>query len=294
MVVTVLDAYLAEVNDMKLLANLPRPNVPFEPEIFDGALCLWRTRGDGSHTDNIRLDPTTRPSVTDVLHRAKLSPLRVRSGNLLVGAVENTLSADDVALLDRLASSPKSTGYIMARSLAHVLDESRPRLRDGQDFHARSPETEAEYLEIRQLAADIFGGGASTYDPETDFYNAPDTMTYVAVHEQNKVIAAASILIVDGVANVWIVCTRESARGRGAASVVTHACLVEAYRQGATAAVLGTNHDLARPGGIYNRLGFETVGHEYGWMFNDFDRLALPAWRGYPDTHDEHTIPRLN
>jgi GNAT superfamily N-acetyltransferase len=158
-----------------------------------------------------------------------------------------------------------------------VLDEPQPRLRGGKGYRIQIPVSTAEYLEVRRLVASIFGGSASTYDPETDFYSAPDTMTYFAVHEGGRVISAASILIVNGIANVWSVGTEESARGRGAASVVVHACLVEAHRQGAYAAALGTSLELAREGGLYNRLGFEIIGHEHGWTLANFDRIELPT-----------------
>jgi GNAT superfamily N-acetyltransferase len=131
------------------------------------------------------------------------------------------------------------------------------------------PETWDEYLEVRRLTSKVFGSGKSAYDPESDFYNAPEIMTCVAGVERGQVISAASILIVEGIANVWSVCTDENARGRGVASAVVHACLLEAHRQGAHAAVLGTSLELAKTDGLYNRLGFETVGHEHGWTIDE-------------------------
>ncbi len=275
MAVAVADAYLAELHGMQRLAELPRPKVPYAPETIHGAFCLWRTNGDGSHVDNIRLDPRGRAPVAEILRGVQSSPLRVHGGSILVRTVADAIGEDDAALLDRLASSPQSTGYLMARSLDRLLDEPQPRLRDTDDARVRVPDSITEYLEVRRLVARVFGGGSASYDPDTDFYSAPETMTYLAVRERGQIIAAASILIVDGIANVWSVCTEEAARGQGAASLVTHACLVEAHRQGAEAAALGTSRELAKPGGLYNRLGFDVVGHEHGWRLEDFDRIEL-------------------
>jgi GNAT superfamily N-acetyltransferase len=271
------DVYLAELKGMRILANLPRPNVPFAPEMIHGALCLWRTNGNGSHVDTIRIDPTAKSAVTDLLPGIASSPLRVRGGSIVVRTVDGGIGEDDAAMLDRLASSTRSTGYLMARSLEQVPEEPEPQLRDGHDCCARTPANVSEYLAVRRLAASIFGGGESTYDPESDFYSAPEILTYLALREGEQVTSAASVLVVDGIANVWSVGTLESARRRGAASVVVHACLIEAHRQGAHAAVLGTSFELARKGGLYHRLGFETVGLEHSWLLGDFDRLELPT-----------------
>lgn len=275
MTVTATDAYLAEFNGMKRLADLPRPNVPFTAETIHGALCLWRTNGDGSHLDNVRLHPTRRLSVMEILEDATSSPLRAPGGTLLVRAVEGSIGVNDAPLLDRLTTGPRSTGFLMARSLDSILSESEPRLRNGGQCLVRAPASMDEYLEMRRLVASIFGSGASSYDPETDFYGAPDEMTYLAAYAHGKVVSAASLLIVDGIANMWSVCTHETARGRGIASAVVHACLVEAHRQGAHSAALGTSQELSRPGGIYHRLGFRTVGHEHGWTITDLELLSL-------------------
>jgi ribosomal protein S18 acetylase RimI-like enzyme len=161
----------------------------------------------------------------------------------------------------------------MARSIEGIQHDPHPHIRVGSPVRVGPPESEAEYIAVRQMVDSIFRGGARQYDQETDFYSAPGTMEYIAVWHHDEVISGASFLIVDGIANIWSVATRESARGRGVASIVVHACLVEAHRIGAHAASLGTTEDLARPRGLYNRLGFETIGHEIGWTINDVDSI---------------------
>jgi GNAT superfamily N-acetyltransferase len=270
------DIARAERDGMKLLAAHPRPRVPFTGESLPGAFALWRTNGSGAHTDTVRLDPEHPAPLNDTLRAIRTSPNRVPGGSVVIRAVEHTLDAADTALLDRLASAPPSTGYLMACSLAGTLREHRSFLLDGAEIHVRTPATDTEYLGLRCLASDVFGGGSANYDPAADFYSAPDVLTYLGAYVGERPIAAASILVVDDIANIWSVCTRESERGRGAASAVTRACLAEARRQGAHTAVLGTDRHLARPGGLYNRLGFETIGHEHGWTLPAFDRLQIP------------------
>lgn len=57
-------------------------------------------------------------------------------------------------------------------------------------------------------------------------------MTYLAISNEKTVISTASLLIVDGVANIWSVATLPSERGQGAATAIMVATCLEARRQG--------------------------------------------------------------
>lgn len=113
-------------------------------------------------------------------------------------------------------------------------------------------------------------------DVEADFFHAPGVMTYLAVRDRDGgVISTGSILVVDGVANVWSVATAPSARGRGAASAIMRAVCVEAPKRGAVVAALRTTDELARPGGLYASVGFELLGHERIWELDNIDDIDL-------------------
>jgi predicted GNAT family acetyltransferase len=100
-------------------------------------------------------------------------------------------------------------------------------------------------------------------------------MTYLAVRgPDGSVISTGSILIVNGVANIWSVATTPAARGQGAATAITRACCIEAAKRGATVAALRTTDDLARPGGLYSNVGFELLGHEHIWELDNIDNLS--------------------
>lgn len=271
-------AYLAELRGMKLLAELPRPRVSVAVEFIDGALSLWNTRGTGSHVDNIRLDPDKDLDITHLFHAVQRSTLRVPGGSVFIRGLKGMIKEHDQEVLEQLTSRQASTGYLMARSLEGIQQTSSlPQLHSGSTIRVGVPESTDEYLAIRKLVDGIFRGEERAYDPETDFYHGPSIMTTIAAWEEGEVIAGASILIVNGIANIWSVATRASARNRGMASIVTHASLVEAARLGAHAASLGTSQSLARPNGLYNRLGFEIVGHEIGWMISNVDEINLDS-----------------
>lgn len=102
-------------------------------------------------------------------------------------------------------------------------------------------------------------------EDEADFFHAPGTMTYLVVSENGRAVSTGGILVVDGVANIWSVATLPAARGRGAATAIIRAACAEARRQGARVAALRTSEDLARKDGLYERVGFEVVGHEHVW-----------------------------
>ena len=57
--------------------------------------------------------------------------------------------------------------------------------------------------------------------------------------------------------------------------VIMNAACLEAKRRGAQVAALRTTDDLARPGGLYNKVGFVHVGHERIWELDHIDSLDL-------------------
>jgi GNAT superfamily N-acetyltransferase len=271
--ITAAGIYLAELIGLRQLAHLDRPKVRFAPEDVPGAFCLWHTASNTSR-DEIRLYPDRSESLGTTLGAVAASSVRGRSGLI---AVRYTVSQSELPTeqaLRELGATPNSPGFLMARTLGDLDESAPPPILDGSKFVTQVADTPRMYRDIRLLAQEIYGGSTANYDQEADFYSAPDILTYVAVLENDSVIASASTLVIGELANIWSVATRVDARGRGAGSLATFAACIEARRLGARAAVLGTSESLARKDGIYSRLGFTVVGHQQSWNLDAIDQLS--------------------
>jgi GNAT superfamily N-acetyltransferase len=273
--------FSAELQGLRRLANLPRPKVMLCPEDVPGALCLWGPGNvNGGHRDDVRLVPGSGVPIVDVLRAAERSGRRAPGGHVLIRGVAASFDPTSLAVLHSLGAQRDPDGpYTMM-----ALD-----LRTHDDTAEPSPglpvtvATDAESLaQLRSVVGQVYCDGAESaaagHADEADFYHAPGTMTYLAVTEDGQAVSTGSILIVDGVANIWSVATLPAARGRGAASAIMRAACAEARRQGALVAALRTTEDLARPNGLYQRVGFSVVGHEHAWTLDHVDALNRGVW----------------
>jgi GNAT superfamily N-acetyltransferase len=269
--------FSAELYGLRRLGSLPRPKVSLQAEDLPGVSCLWEGNTHGGHRDRIQLVPNSGVPFENVLRAVQQSRRRVPGGHLDIRGLDGSFAPEAVRLLRSLGAEQDIEGphTLMALDL-RSLDDAAP-------LPARmtaSVATDAESLaQLRSVVGQVYAGTdaeeAARADHEADFYHAPGTMTYLAVSENGQAVSTGSVLIIDGVANIWSVATLPTARGRGAASAIMRAACAEARRQGALVAGLRTTEELAKRGGLYHSVGFSVVGHERAWNLDHVDALEL-------------------
>jgi len=95
----------------------------------------------------------------------------------------------------------------------------------------------------------------------------PPMHTYLALHH-GRPIATSQLLVGAGVAGIYNVTCLPEARGRGIGTVITHAPLAEARRQGHQLSILQASR-LGYP--VYRRLGFQDYGRLNNFVFSADD-----------------------
>jgi GNAT superfamily N-acetyltransferase len=269
----------AELEGMRRLARLDRPRIHVRQEDVPGASCIWNLdKQEGGHRDLVRLRPGSGVGLFETLESIRASQQRQAGGHLEIrgAAADLDEEAEFLAALGgrEILTLPRA---LMARRVGAAADDVAP-LDSGLTVSvADTPESLAA---LRVVVAQSFAGrneaDSRPSDVEADFFHAPGVMTYLAVRDRDGgVISTGSILVVDGVANVWSVATAPSARGRGAASAIMRAVCLEAPKRGAEFAALRTTDELARPGGLYSAVGFELLGHERIWELDNIDDVDL-------------------
>lgn len=267
----------AEREGLRTLANLPRPKVTIRPEDIPGAACLWETNTTGGHRDAIRLVPGSGVPLEDVLRAVQRSRRRASGGHLEIRGVSASFDPAAVTLLRSLGAQQDIQGphTMMALDLRTFDDTT-----EQASGLTATVATDADSLaRLRSVVGQVYAGRDASEtaqaDNDADFYHAPGTMTYLLVSEHGQAVSTGSILIAGGVANIWSVATLPAARGRGAASAIMRAACAEARRQGALVAGLRTTEELARTDGLYDSVGFTSVGHERAWNLDNIDSVRL-------------------
>jgi len=283
----IMDANLvitAELEGMRRLARLDRPRIHVLQEDIPGASCIWNLdKHEGGHRDLVRLRPGSGVRLLEILESIRASKQRQAGGHLEIRGSAADLDGE-AGFLTALGGREIRTlpRALMAKRVGAAASEEGS-LEPGLTVSvADTPESLAELrVVVAQSFADRSEEDTSQPDVEADFFHAPGVMTYLAVRDRNGgVISTGSILVVDGVANVWSVATAPSARGRGAASAIMRAVCIEAPKRGAMFAALRTTDELARPGGLYAAVGFEFLGHERVWELDNIDDVGLQRGTG--------------
>lgn len=263
--------FRAEIEGLRKLGNLARPKVRITSEELPGALGLWEPHDPGDdHLDDIRLIPGTGVPLRNVLRGVQQSPDRTPGGRLQIRGVASSFEAETTSLLHGYGAIRDTDGphALMALDL-RTFAEYAP----GPQVAVTVADDAESLAQLRSVVRQVFMGASE--DVEEDFFHAPGTMTYLAVSENGSAVATGSILIIDGVANIWSVATLPTARGRGAASAIMRAVCGVSKRQGAEVAALRTTNALAQDDSLYNRVGFSLVGYEHAWIIDNIDRLDL-------------------
>lgn len=267
----------AELEGLRTLARLNRPKVGVVQEDVPGASCIWKHRPSADPRDLVRLRPGSGVPLVETLRAIRSSHRRRPGGHLEIRGAAGSLATE--------ADYLSHLGGREVLALPRALMARRVSTHDAEadaipGSSVRVAEDAKSLAELRAVAGEAFADEKSDEgaqpDIEADFFHAPSAMTYLAVHRPDgRVISTGSILIVNGVANVWSVATSPSERGQGAATVIMRAICAEAATRGAAVAALRTTDQLARPGGLYRNVGFELLGHEHIWELDNIDNLSL-------------------
>jgi GNAT superfamily N-acetyltransferase len=203
------------------------------------SLAQWSRAIDGASAgmrsiDRDGLVMTTTPAVPE---RSIVNDVVYWDGAALIDAYDEIEQAFDSAGIDAWLVWVPDTDTDIADALAergHVLD----RLND----HAYGMRSAFE----RALADLRPGGGLYLYGVEDDEGLASGLVAFD--YEDD--------------CSVWLVATRESARGRGLASALMAHALADARERGRTTSTLQAT-DLGRP--VYERLGYRSLGEIQLW-----------------------------
>ncbi|MDC0712145.1 GNAT family N-acetyltransferase [Stigmatella sp. ncwal1] len=114
--------------------------------------------------------------------------------------------------------------------------------------------------ELIQLSAGVFGSDVSA---QPWHRLPPPSLHAIALRKEGRVLACGLSLDEGDTAGIYLVATAPEARRQGLASEVMRGLLTGARERGLTAAVL---QSTAMGHGVYQRLGFRTVGRWTNWV----------------------------
>jgi ribosomal-protein-alanine N-acetyltransferase len=123
-----------------------------------------------------------------------------------------------------------------------------------------------------------------------DELGQPETRYYLAAVEGGRLIGYAGVMIVLGEAHVNTIGVSAEVEGRGVATDLLRAVLVEARRRGATRATLEVAVSNERARALYQRFGFAPVGVRRRY-YERRGEDALVMWADLPD--EEPAPPTL-
>jgi GNAT superfamily N-acetyltransferase len=208
----------------------------------------------------LRLDQSIPPG--DVLSRARTFFARHSPGYCVWIAAHADVDLEATALDAGLVQISPTGSPRMA--LDHSLPEVAPPpaidLAEVSDEAGRRGYVAVSVEAYRELAlpADVIGAQLGTVES----LHGPDVRAVVA-HDRGRPVAAAMVVLSDGVAGIQMVGTVPDARGRGLAELCTRWTVNTGFRLGATAAVLEAS-EMGEP--VYRRMGFVELSR-YRWCF---------------------------
>lgn len=208
----------------------------------------------------LRLDPSMPPR--DVLSRARAFFARHCLGYCVWIATHADLDLEAAALDAGLVQISPTGSPRMA------LDHSLPEvvLPPGVDLDEVSDETgRCGYVAVTVEAYRELGLPADVVEAQlatVESLHGPDVRAVVA-HDRGRPVAAAMVVLSDGVAGIQMVGTVPGARGRGLGELCTRWTVNTGFRLGAAAAVLEAS-EMGEP--VYRRMGFVELSR-YRWCF---------------------------
>jgi GNAT superfamily N-acetyltransferase len=239
-------AWDAAVDGWRQLAQLPSATNVFTWEQIRDADCFWWAGTPGAMAHQIFLT-TPDDQVLQTLDQALASPNRTAGCDVVVRGIDSPAFAGALAQLQPVNVG---TGPFLTRDLTtpHAALPPGP-------FSTSVLTTRAQQAEHLAMVSSVY----RDVEGLTAFFQGAGASQLIGVYDQDRLIAAATIVRSGPIANIWSVATTPPARGQGAATTAVRTALTHATKSGATTASLGTTHGLVP---WYQQLGFRTVGHE--------------------------------
>ena len=235
------------------------------------SLAQWSRTIDGASegmraTDHEGYVMTVTPAVPE---RSIVNDVVYWDGPALIAAYDEVAATyDDAGIGAWLVWVPDADGDVAStlEQRGHVLDSDPEAMIADLDGVVRPPEPPGFSRAIDPLALAELNDRA--YGMRSAFARALGQLEaggglYVYGIEDGEGLASGLVAFDhEDDCSVWLVATRESARGRGLASALMGHALADARERGRTTSTLQAT-DLGRP--IYERLGYRSLGEIQMW-----------------------------
>jgi GNAT superfamily N-acetyltransferase len=246
------------------------------------SLAQWSRAIDGASEgmrsiDRDGLVMTITPAVPD---RSIVNDIVYWDGVALIAAYDEIEEAYAAAGIDAWLVWSPDTDTDIAGALAergHVLDSDPEAMVLDLDVVERPPEPAGfsrsiDPVELARLNDHAYGMH-SAFARALAQLEAGGGLYFYGVEDDEGLASGLVTFDYEEDCSVWLVATRESARGRGWASALMAHALVDARERGRTTSTLQAT-DLGRP--VYERLGYRSLGEIQMWekRRSGGDRLA--------------------
>ena len=154
----------------------------------------------------------------------------------------------------------------MLAARGHVLDSDPEAMVLDLDAIERPSEPagfsrEIDLLELARLNDEAYGI-RDAFAAGLERLEAGNGLFAYGVKEEGELVSGLVTFDFEDDCSVWLVATREAARGRGLAGALMAHAMADARERGRTTATLQAT-DLGRP--VYERLGFRSLGEIQMW-----------------------------
>jgi GNAT superfamily N-acetyltransferase len=187
--------------------------------------------------------------------------------------IESAYAAEGIAAwLVWVPEGDTETATLLAER-GHVLDSTPEAMVLDLDGVERPPEPGGFSRDIDLLALarinDEAYGMHSAFAQALERLEAGNGLYGYGVEEDGQLVSGLVTFDFEDDCSVWLVATREAARGRGLAGALMAHAMADARERGRTTSTLQAT-DLGRP--IYERHGFRSIGEIQMW-----EKRAIPA-----------------
>lgn len=235
------------------------------------SLAQWSRTIDGASEGMRAIDRdgmvmTITPAVPQ---RSIVNDVVYWDGAALVAAYDEIESAyagaGVAAWLVWVPESDTETASVLA-DRGHVLDSDPEAMVLDLDGVERPPEPAGFSRDIDLLALarlnDEAYGMRSAFARALERLEAGNALYGYGVEEDGELVSGLVTFDFEDDCSVWLVATREAARGRGLAGALMAHAMVDARERGRTTSTLQAT-DLGRP--VYERLGYRSLGEIQMW-----------------------------
>lgn len=235
------------------------------------SLAQWSRAIDGASEGMRSIDRdgfvmTTTPAVPE---RSIVNDVVYWDGAALLAAYDEIEATFDTAGIEAWLVWVPDSDTDVADALAergHVLDSDPEAMVLDLDTIERPPEPPGysravDPVELARLNDRAYGM-RSAFERALAGLQAADGLYFYGAEDDEGLASGLVAFDYEDDCSVWLVATRESARGRGLASSLMANALADARERGRTTSTLQAT-DLGRP--VYERLGYRSLGEIQLW-----------------------------